>query len=178
MLHFTLGGVGENGYGEFKSSFVKNPVFRLYIPLSIVFRMCIGLYSSLQLEYEEGTLLVLVFSLFFVVINLANLPFKSTLHNYRSSFIHLTEFLILFVANYYRSMKANTPASDKARMHTAALIEIACLCICVALSLAVGVYEVTVSVKKILERRKGNKVEQEDFMQISESKRPAKDLVN
>ena len=48
-------------------------------------------------------------SIAFVMFVLINLPFIDTIQNYRTVAIQVTMLYILLVANYYRSMKSNTP---------------------------------------------------------------------
>lgn len=39
--------------------------------------------------------------------NLVNLPFIDTYQNYRANMCHIIQLIILFVSNFYRSMKYN-----------------------------------------------------------------------
>lgn len=67
--------------------------------------------------------------------HIVNLPFSSVLHNYRSSFIHFTEIIILLTTNYYRAMKSNTPIEIKAHLHFPAIFQTVLIAICVVFSL-------------------------------------------
>lgn len=80
----------------------------MYIVISMIYRIVLGFVISLSLTDIYGTLVVLFISMTFILFNIINLPFKSVVHNYRANLIHLTQLVILLVANYYRSMKANT----------------------------------------------------------------------
>ena len=74
--------------------------------------MGIGYYTATMNESELSTLIVLALSLFFLLYNLVNLPFRKAYHNYRANICHFTQFICLFVGMYYRSMKRNTPVDD------------------------------------------------------------------
>lgn len=99
----------EKDYGEFKGKFKKDFICRAYIPLSIIYRLSLGLFSSMQSDRSETTLLLLALPIIFSVFNMVNLPFIDSYQNYRSHLIHFTHFLILFVATFYRSMKQWVP---------------------------------------------------------------------
>lgn len=66
--------------------------------------------------------------------NLINLPFSDALQNYRCNVIHVTQLVILATANYYRSMKINTPMNIKARIYTPAILELVLIVMCVIVS--------------------------------------------
>ena len=79
--------------------------------------------------------------------------------------MHISHFIILMVANYYRSMKSTTPTETKAHLHTAAQIELVVIGVCVVVSLAVLVYELVNFFKmvgKYFSNKKSNQVENED----------------
>lgn len=80
----------EEFYGEFKLKFKDNCVCRSYITVQVLYRMALGFYISLQNDYPEVTLLILAFSLAFILFNVTNLPFENTFQNYRSNMIHFT----------------------------------------------------------------------------------------
>ena len=73
--------------------------------------------------------------------HIINLPFSNVFHNYRAGLIHLTEFIILMVTNYYRSMKSTTASEIKSHYHTAAKIEIGMILVCVVVSVLVLIYD-------------------------------------
>lgn len=45
----------------------------------------------------------------YLAYNLINLPFKDAYQNYRANVCHVNQLIILFVTNYYDSMKENDP---------------------------------------------------------------------
>lgn len=94
--------VKDSDYGEFKLKFKKNCICRLYIPFTILYRMCLGFYISLENTNSEATLIVIAFSFIFIMYNVVNLPFSNVFQNYRSNFIHIVQFVILLTANFYR----------------------------------------------------------------------------
>lgn len=99
----------EIGYGQFKDKFKKNTFCKMYIPLSICYRLGLGLVSSTESDHPLSTLILLAFPICFELYNITHLPFLDTYQNYRSHLIHFTHFLILFVATFYRSMKQHMP---------------------------------------------------------------------
>ena len=66
--------------------------------------MAIGFYMSTANEDELSTLIMLSFSIYFLLYNLVNLPFQKAYHNYRACICHLVQFMILYIAMYYRVM--------------------------------------------------------------------------
>ena len=121
-------------YGEFKRAFKKDCVSQVYIILSLAYRVSLGFYISLENEYEEGTFLVLSFSLFFMLYNIVNLPFSCVFQSYRANIIHISQFVILMVSNYYRGMKSTTHLSIKSRIHSPAILVLVCLSVCLIVS--------------------------------------------
>ena len=85
-----LQATSSKGFGEFKRKFKKNIVCRMYIALTLIFRMSLGFYISLENDYELGTIIIIGFTLAFTMYNIINLPFRNVFHNYRASIIHLT----------------------------------------------------------------------------------------
>ena len=65
---------------------------------------------------------MLAFSILFVLYVIVNLPFRDVYQNYRSVFVHLITVYILLVANYYRTMKSNTPVNVKERIYDPAIL--------------------------------------------------------
>lgn len=55
---------------------------------------------------------MLAISLFFLLYNLVNLPFTKAYHNYRANICHLTQFICLFVALYFRSMMSGASQAE------------------------------------------------------------------
>ena len=127
-------------YGEFKHKFKNDCVSKLYISTSVVYRIALGFYISLEHDYEEGTLIIVSFSIFYILYNITNLPFKSTLHNYRANTIHICQFIVLMVSNYYRSMKSTTPLSVKSKIYGPSILVLVGVGLCMCLSFGVLVY--------------------------------------
>ena len=99
----------EEGFGEFKLKLKEGCLEKAYFVATLLYRMGIGLYLAAGNENDLSTLLILALSLLFLLYNLVNLPFVRAYHNYRANICHFTQFIILFVAMYYRSMKSTTP---------------------------------------------------------------------
>jgi hypothetical protein len=72
--------------------------------------------------------------------NITNFPYVSTLQNYRATIIHLTELIIVFVANYYRTITVNISLPIKSHYHTPAIILYVCLVICTFISIISIIY--------------------------------------
>lgn len=124
----------------------------MYIVISIIYRFVLGFVISVNLSDIYGTLFVLFISITFILFNIINLPFKSVLQNYRANFIHLTQLFTLFVANYYRSIMANTPLNQKSHTHKPAMILIILLILCAIFSLVVSVYESIRKIRKLIKK--------------------------
>lgn len=62
--------------------------------------------------------------------------------------------MILMVANYYRSMKANTPIGIKGYIFTPVLAVFGLIVLCVVCSLARLVYEIYLDIKQICQMQK------------------------
>lgn len=73
--------------------------------------MCLGVYMSTSNEDDLSTLIVLAISIGFLLYNLVNLPFTKAYHNYRANICHFCQFIILFIAMYYRSMKSGASST-------------------------------------------------------------------
>lgn len=80
-------------------------------------------------------------SLLWLLYNLVNLPFTKAYHNYRACICHLTQFLCLFVAMYYRSMKSTSQPTETAYIFSPVYLEYACIFISLVVSLVVLVYD-------------------------------------
>ena len=143
----------ESQYGEFKKKFKDTWTCRIYILMSVVMRICLGMYSALQNDYQESTLFILAIAIIFVMYNLINLPFNDALQNYRACLCHITMLVILLTTNYYRSMKSNTPMLVKAHIHVPAMVEIVLIALCVFVSMLVLTYEIVQMVKKFKESK-------------------------
>ena len=71
--------------------------------------MLIGFYCAVYSQYNYSSMVAFGVALAFMVYLLVNLPFTDTYQNYRSFVCHITMLMILFTADYYRTMKSNTP---------------------------------------------------------------------
>jgi hypothetical protein len=99
----------EKGYGEYKLKFKNEAVSRLYIPISIAYRMALGFYLAYGNEYFYASLIILAISIAYLLYNIINLPFADSYQNYRANLCHFTQLTILFVANFYTVLKVNRP---------------------------------------------------------------------
>ena len=102
--------------------------------------MALGFYSAVQSDYDESTLIILGFSLTFMLYTIVNLPFTNVYQNYRACLIHITMLFTLFTTNYYRTMKNNTPIEIKGRIYTPALVELILMVTCIGFSFIVLIY--------------------------------------
>lgn len=112
----------------------------MYMSISVIYRMALGTYMAVSNEDVYGTLIILAFSLIYILYNGTNLPFIDAYQNYRASLCHLTQVCILLITNYYRSMKHNYPVEAKARIYTPAIIELVLLITCVIVSFVCLIY--------------------------------------
>lgn len=115
--------------------FKHNIMCRLYVPFTIIYRIAISVSIAANIDSLYCTLLPLLICLVFVLYHIANMPYVSTLHNYRSTVVHITELIIVLVANYYRTMLSNTDLNIKSHKHNAAILIYVSLMICTLLSL-------------------------------------------
>ena len=105
-------------------------------------------------EEALGTLLILGFSLAYIMFNIINLPFAQPYQNYRANICHITQLVILFVSNYYQSMKYYVEPSKKLKMYNPAIIEVVLITICVCVSIVSLAYEIYKTVKLKLKESK------------------------
>lgn len=88
--------------------FKRNTVCQFYVPLTVLYRMILGICLSCLLNGYER-FLTLLFPLMFCLYLLVNLPFVGAVHNYRAFFIHLNMFMILLVSSYYNPFVKTEP---------------------------------------------------------------------
>lgn len=138
----------KEDYGEFKKKFKNVWICQLYIPLTVCYRMALGFYSAVKSDYDESTLIILAFSLAFMMYTIVNLPFTNVFQNYRCSLIHITMLFTLLTTNYYRSMKSTTPIEVKGRIYTPAIIELILMVSSIGISFIVLVYEIYQMIKE------------------------------
>jgi hypothetical protein len=91
----------EASYGEFKDKFKNDWACKFFIPLTITYRILLGFYCAIKSDYNYVSVLVLGFSLAFIIFLVVNLPFKDTYQNYRSFLIQFTCTYILLTTDYY-----------------------------------------------------------------------------
>ena len=109
--------------------------------------MALGLYLSSANEDNLSTLIVIAFTIYFLIYSLVNLPFSRAYHNYRANICHLTQFVILFVAMYYRSMMSTTPLSTSAFIFGPVYFEYTCIIISLVVSILVLTYEIYIFIR-------------------------------
>jgi hypothetical protein len=104
--------------------------------------MALGLYSAVKSDYDYGSLLIIAFSLTFIMYTIVYLPFSNVFQNYRYCLVHVTMLYTLLTTNYYRGMKSTTPMEIKGRIYTPAIIELVLMMACIVLSFLVLAYEI------------------------------------
>ncbi len=144
-------------FGEFKDKLKRDLVCQLYFVFALAYRFSLGFYLAVKNEYVMSSLVMVGFSMLWMLYNLANLPFKQAYQNYRANFCHIAQLLILMVSNYYDSMLETELLEKKAYKFTAAEIEIAAVYVCVGFSGLCLVYDSVIFIKNIL-KKKSNKV--------------------
>lgn len=81
----------------------------------------------------------------FLLYVIVNLPFNDFYQNYRTCLIHTTTTYILLAANYYRTMKMNTPIEVKVFILIPTIIEYVLIGLCIMVSfvvLAIEIYSI------------------------------------
>jgi hypothetical protein len=119
----------------------------MYFVVSLIYRFALGYYVAVKNEYLMSSLIVVGFSLFFLLYNLVNLPFKQAYQNYRANFCHVSQLIILMVTNYYDSMTANDHWETKAYEFNPAKFQIAAIYITAIISAACLAYDGYVMIK-------------------------------
>lgn len=107
-------------FGEFKDKLKPDLMSQLYFVFSLGYRYALGYYIAVKNEYLLSSLIVVGFSILFLLYNFVNLPFKAAYHNYRANICHCAQLVTLVVANYYDSMTENEPLEKKAYQFSAA----------------------------------------------------------
>lgn len=136
-------------FGEFKDKLKPGLINQLYFVFALLFRFSLGYYAAVKVEYKMSSLVMVGFSMIWVVYNLANLPFKQAYQNYRANFCHIAQLVVLMVANYYDSMLFNEPWEKKGVLFKAAEIQIAAIYIALIFSAICLVYDSYLFVKGI-----------------------------
>lgn len=121
-----------------------------YFVVTLIYRILLGLLIASMNAYDLTTMFAVGVSLFFLMYNLVNLPFLKAYNNYRANVCHITQFVILFVAMYYRSMKSSASFKDVGNIYAPAVIEIVCLVVAVVVSAIALAYDIYLFVKGII----------------------------
>jgi large-conductance mechanosensitive channel len=109
-------------------------------------------------------------SILFLLYNLVNLPFTKAYHNYRANICHFCQFIVLFIAMYYRSMKSSTPSGEVSQIYSPVYLEYACILISMVVSLIVLAYEIYIWIKECsANKEKGGKVDPRQGSDVSEA---------
>lgn len=152
----------DEGFGEYKEKFKPGFVERLYFVVTISYRTGIGLYISTMNEDSMSTLIVIALSLAFLLYNLVNLPYAKAYHNYRANICHLTQFVCLFVALYYRSMMSSTSRTAVSTVFSPVYLEFSCICLSLIVSLIVLVYEIYLFILECWQKKDNSRKISED----------------
>ena len=136
-------------FGEFKNKLKPGLVCQMYFVFALLFRFSLGYYAAVKVEYKMSSLVMVGFSMLWVVYNLANLPFKQAYQNYRANFCHIAQLVVLMVANYYDSILSNEPWENKGVQFEAAEIQIAAIYIALIFSAICLVYDSYLFIKGI-----------------------------
>lgn len=125
----------------------------------MVYRMGLAAICAIN-PYAEYTPLILVaICLAFMLYFLINLPYKQTHQNYRSFLINVTILAMMVVANYYTTMKSNTPMAVKARIYTPVIILLVLIACCIGLSVIVAICDLFAMIAELCKSNKRGKSE-------------------
>lgn len=141
--------VDPKGYGQFKLKMKKNFITRLYIPLSIFYRLLLGFWMGFATDYQYQSLFSLSIVLTFLLYSLVNLPFLETYQNYRSFMCHSLHLLIFAINNYYKGL----PESQTNKSFLPAQIQLCLLVSCLIISTICLIFEIYLYLRKTLVRR-------------------------
>ncbi len=108
---------------------------------ALLFRFSLGYYTAVKAQYILSSLMMVGFSLLWVVYNLVNLPFRQAYQNYRACSCHIAQLVILMVGNYYDSLLSNEPWDKKGYQFKAAEIQIWAIYIALSVSVACLIYD-------------------------------------
>lgn len=109
LVLVSLHSTNDIGWGEFKDKFKDTWSCRIYIFISVVYRISLAIYLSSNIQYEYSPLIALSMPFTFMLYFIVNLPFKDHYHNYRSSVCHITHLLTILAINYYRNLLKYIP---------------------------------------------------------------------
>ena len=120
--------------------FKFNIICRLYVPLSIAYRIILSIRIVVDNDTLYGTLISVLICLTFILYNIVNFPYNSTLHNYRATVIHITSLIIVLVANYYHTETSSSNVLKKSHDHRCALLVYVSLMFCTIFSIGICMY--------------------------------------
>lgn len=100
------------GYGEFKLKMKKNFITRLYIPISIFYRLALGFWMAFANDYDHQALFSISIVLAFLFYSMINLPFIDTYQNYRSMMCNLIQLFIILTSYYYKILPHDQKATN------------------------------------------------------------------
>ena len=108
----------------------------MYMTLSLLYRLGIGMFIVLEEKFEEGSLLIMsLFLLYFAMVR----PFQQKYQNARAAIMHCAEYTTLVVASYYDT-SANNPLETISHSHTPAKVELGVIVSCMGISSIALVY--------------------------------------
>jgi hypothetical protein len=128
-------------FGEFKDKLKPGLVNQSYFALALLFKFCLGYYTAVKAQYVLSSLVMVGFSMLWVMYNLINLPFRKAYQNYRACACHVAQLVILMVANYYDSMLSTEPWEKKGYQFKAAELQIAAIYVALAVSVMCLIYD-------------------------------------
>lgn len=100
------------GFGEFKLKMKKNYITRLYIPISIFYRLALGFWMAYANDYSYQALFSISFILAFLLYSMINLPFIDTYQNYRSMMCNMIQLFIILTSWYYKVLPDDEKANN------------------------------------------------------------------
>lgn len=119
----------------------------------MAFRIALGLFCAMKHSYEFSTIFIVGLSIAFTMYVIINLPFNDVFQNYRTGMIQATTMYILLVADYYRTMKSNTPMTAKGRIYGPAMVELLLIAICIVVSCVVLIRELYQMIRHCMNSR-------------------------
>lgn len=106
--------------------------------------------------------------MFFLYV-VINLPFRDVYQNYRAALIHGTTLYIVFIANYYRTMKSNTSLAIKGRIYGPSILLLILLAVCIVVSGLVLGREIYQFVKKYRENKNNQVIPKREINAMDKS---------
>jgi hypothetical protein len=116
--------------------------------VSILYRASLGFLLAFSNDNGLSPLFAMLIAVAFVLYNLIKRPFIKAYHNFRACFCHFTQFMILFVTMYYRSIKSTAAPTTYASIYSPAIIELVFLIICLIVSALILLYDSYLFIKE------------------------------